>query len=80
MKKVDSNDTFNIISISTVLKCCNCTIILDGDKWLRWFLVENVDSSDIVDGNNSLLISIFYFGTIRERVGENLYTSYAYQE
>ena len=80
MKKVDSNNTFNIVSISTALKCCNCTIVLDGDKWLSWFLIEVADSSDIVHSSDSLLIGIFYVGTIRERVGENLHTSYVYQE
>ena len=75
MKKVDSNDTFNIVSISTVLKCCNCTIILDGDKWLRWFLIEVVDSSNIVDSDDFLLINIFYIGTMRERLEENLCTN-----
>ena len=54
--------------------------MLDGDKWLSWFLIEVADSSDIVDDNDSLLISIFYVDTMRERVGENLCTSHAYQE
>ena len=41
-------------------------------------MIEVTDGSDIVDGDNSLLIGIFYIGTIRERVGENLHTSDAY--
>ena len=80
MKKVDSNDTFNIVSISTALKYCNYTIVLDSNKWLRWFLIEVIDHSNIIDSNDSLLIIIFYVSTMRERVGENLYASYAYQE
>ena len=54
--------------------------MLDSSKWLRWFLIEVVDSGDITDSNNSLLIGIFYIGTIRERVEENLHKSYTYQE
>ena len=80
VKKVDSNDTFNIVSISTALKCYNYTIVLDSNKWLRWFLIEVIDHSNIVDSNDSLLIIIFYVSTMRERVGENLYASYTYQE
>ena len=50
-------------------------------KWLRWFLIEVVvDGNDIVDSDNSLLIRIFYVGTMRERVEENLCTSYTCQE
>ena len=79
-KKVDSNNTFNIVFISIVLKCCNYSIILNSDKWLRLFLIEVIDSSNFVDSNDSLLISIFYVSTMRERVRENLYTSHAYQE
>ena len=41
-------------------------------------MIEVADSSDIVDGNNSLLIGIFYINTMRERVGENLHASYIY--
>ena len=41
-------------------------------------MIEVIDSSDIIDGNDSLLISIFYISTIRERVGENLCASYVY--
>ena len=52
--------------------------MLDSDKWLRWFLIEVIDGNNIVDSNNSLLIGIFYVGTMRERVGENLHTSHAY--
>ena len=52
--------------------------MLDSNKWLRWFLIEVIDGSDIVDSDDSLLISIFYVGTMRERVGENLCASYAY--
>jgi len=43
-------------------------------------LIEVVDGSNVVDSDDSLLISIFYVSTMRERVGENLYTSYTYQE
>ena len=64
MKNVDSNHTFNIVSISTALKCYNCTIVLDSNKWLKWFLIEVVDSSDIVDSDDSLLIDIFYYSTM----------------
>ena len=80
VKKVDSNDTFNIVSISTTLKYYDCNTLLDNDKWLRWFLIEVIDSSNIVDSDDSLLISIFYVSTIGERVGEDLHTSHAYQE
>ena len=62
------------------MKYCKCNIILDGSRWLKLFLIEVIDGSDIIDSDNSLLISIFYVSTMRERVGENLRTSHAYQE
>ena len=52
--------------------------MLDSSRWLRWFLIEVLDSSNIVDGNNSLLIGIFYISTIGESIEENLHASYAY--
>ena len=47
-------------------------------KWLRWFLIEVI--IDRYNGNNPLLIGIFYIGTMRERVEENLHASCTYQE
>ena len=60
------------------MKYCKCNIILDSSRWLKLFLIEVIDGSDIIDSDNSLLISIFYIGTMRERVEENICASYAY--
>ena len=52
--------------------------MLDSSRWLRWFLIEVIDSGNIIDSDNFLLISIFYVSTMRERVGENLWPSHVY--